>query len=81
MPAISITLLPGYIPETEQRFVHRVAQATRFVIAPLQRGPLSLFTKLAPTNAMVVFSVGAVQPVSTLALWCGIFYNACKTGN
>ena len=33
MPVVSITLLPGYDAETEQRLVHRVAQAARSVIA------------------------------------------------
>lgn len=33
MPVISITLLPGYSAETEQRLVQRVAQAARSVIA------------------------------------------------
>lgn len=33
MPVISITLLPDYSAETEQRLVQRVAQAARPVIA------------------------------------------------
>lgn len=33
MPIISITLLPGYSAETEQRLVQRMAQAARSVIA------------------------------------------------
>lgn len=33
MPVVSITLLPGYDADTEQRLVQRVAQATRSVIA------------------------------------------------
>lgn len=33
MPVVSVTLLPGYSPEVEQRLVQRLARTTRSVIA------------------------------------------------
>lgn len=38
MPVVSITLLPGYDPDTQHRMVNRVAQAVRSVIATPEAG-------------------------------------------
>lgn len=48
MPVISITLLPGYSAETEQRLVQRVAQAARSVIAAPAAGT-TVFVQQAST--------------------------------
>jgi hypothetical protein len=48
MPVVSITLLPGYGPETEGRLVQRVALATRSVIAAPAAGT-TVFVKHAAT--------------------------------
>jgi hypothetical protein len=48
MPVVSITLLPGYGPETEGRLVQRVALATRSVIAAPASGT-TVFVKHAAT--------------------------------
>jgi phenylpyruvate tautomerase PptA (4-oxalocrotonate tautomerase family) len=48
MPVVSITLLPGYGAETEQRLVHRVARATRSVIAAPDAG-ITVFVTHANT--------------------------------
>ena len=44
MPVVSITLLPGYDAETEQRLVHCVAQAVRSVIAVPAAGTMVFVT-------------------------------------
>jgi phenylpyruvate tautomerase PptA (4-oxalocrotonate tautomerase family) len=38
MPVVSITLLPGYAPDTQHRMVNRVAQAVRSVIDTPEAG-------------------------------------------
>ena len=38
MPVVSITLLPGYDPDTQHRMVNRVANAVRSVIATPEAG-------------------------------------------
>lgn len=38
MPVVSITLLPGYDPDTQHRMVNRVAEAVRSVIATPEAG-------------------------------------------
>lgn len=48
MPVVSITLLPGYGPETEGRLVQRVALATRSVIAAPASGT-TVFVRHAAT--------------------------------
>src|SRR5688572_25194780 len=48
MPVVSITLLPGYGPETEGRLVHRVGLATRSVIAAPASGT-TVFVQHAAT--------------------------------
>lgn len=55
MPVISITLLPDYSAETEQRLVQRVAQAVRSVIAAPAAGTYQrdgrVFTAGGPARA------------------------------
>ena len=69
MPVISITLLPGYSPETEQRLVHRVAQAARSVIAASAAGT-TVFVHQASTYQRDgrVFSGGGAARVDACAL-------------
>ena len=69
MPVISITLLPGYSPETEQRLVQRVAQATRSVIAASPAGT-TVFVHQASTYQRDgrVFSGGGQARVDASAL-------------
>ena len=40
MPVVSVTLLPGYAPEVEQRLVERLARTTRSVIAAPAAGTI-----------------------------------------
>ena len=64
MPVISITLLPGYGQQTEQRVVQRAAQAVRSVIAASNAGTTA-FVMHANTYQRdgKVFSVGgAARP-------------------
>ncbi|WP_396436438.1 hypothetical protein [Limnohabitans sp.] len=69
MPVISITLLPGYSPETEQRLVNRVAQAARSVIAASSAGT-TVFVHQASTYQRDgrVFSGGGAARVDACAL-------------
>ena len=64
MPVISITLLPGYSPEAEQRLVGRVARATRSVIAASAAGT-TVFVNHASTyqrDGRVFGAGGAERP-------------------
>lgn len=64
MPVISITLLPGYRPEAEQRLVSRVALAARSVIAAPAAG-CTVFVNQASTymrDARVYSAGGAERP-------------------
>ncbi len=67
MPVISITLLPGYRPETEQRLVGRVALAARSVIAAPNAGT-TVFVNQASTyqrDGRVFSAGGAERPEAT----------------
>lgn len=64
MPVISITLLPGYSPETEQRLVGRVALAARSVIAAPDAGT-TVFVHQASTyqrDGRAFTAGGAARP-------------------
>jgi phenylpyruvate tautomerase PptA (4-oxalocrotonate tautomerase family) len=64
MPVISITLLPGYRPEAEQRLVNRVALAVRSVIAAPAAGT-TVFVSHASTyqrDGRTMAAGGAEQP-------------------
>ena len=64
MPVISITLLPGYSPEAEQRLVGRVARAARSVIAASAAGT-TVFVNHASTyqrDGRVFGAGGAERP-------------------
>lgn len=69
MPVISITLLPGYSQQIEQRLVHRVAQAARSVIAASTAGT-TVFVHQASTyqRSGHVFSEGGAARVDASAL-------------
>ncbi len=67
MPVISITLLPGYRPEAEQRLVGRVALAARSVIAAPAAGT-TVFVNQASTyqrDGRVYGAGGAERPDAT----------------
>lgn len=67
MPVISITLLPGYRPEAEQRLVGRVALAARSVIAAPAAGT-TVFVNQASTyqrDGRVYNAGGAERPEAT----------------
>lgn len=69
MPVISITLLPGYRPEAEQRLVGRVALATRSVISASSAGT-TVFVNHANTYQRDgrVFTSGGPECVDASAL-------------
>lgn len=69
LPVISITLLPGYSPQTEQRLVQRVAQAARSVIAASAAGT-TVFVHQASCYQRdgQVFSAGGPARVDASAL-------------
>lgn len=69
MPVISITLLPGYCPEVEQRLVGRVALAARSVIAASAAGT-TVFVNQASTYQRDgrVYGAGGIERPDATAI-------------
>lgn len=69
MPVISVTLLPGYSPQAEQRLVERVALAARSVIAAAPAGT-TVFVNHAHTYQRDgrVFTAGGAERADASAL-------------
>ncbi len=67
MPVVSITLLPGYPPETQHRMVNRVAQAVRSVIDAPEAGTTVFVNEVSTYRRDAkVFSEGrAAHPVAS----------------
>jgi hypothetical protein len=67
MPVVSITLLPGYAPDTQHRMVNRVAQAVRSVIVTPEAGTTVFINEVSTYRRDgQVFSGGrAPQPVAS----------------
>jgi phenylpyruvate tautomerase PptA (4-oxalocrotonate tautomerase family) len=67
MPVVSITLLPGYAPETQHRMVNRVAQAVRSVIDTPEAGTTVFVNEVSTYRRDgKVFSGGrAAHPVAS----------------
>jgi phenylpyruvate tautomerase PptA (4-oxalocrotonate tautomerase family) len=67
MPVVSITLLPGYDADTQERLVGRVAQATRSVIAASPAGT-TVFVQEVSTyqrDGKVMRGGGAARPAAS----------------
>jgi hypothetical protein len=67
MPVITVTLLPGYAPEVEQRLVGRLATATRSVIAAAPAGT-TVYVSHASTyqrDDRVLTEAGSARPVAS----------------
>jgi phenylpyruvate tautomerase PptA (4-oxalocrotonate tautomerase family) len=67
MPVVSITLLPGYAPDTQHRMVNRVAQAVRSVIDTPEAGTTVFVNEVSTYRRDgKVFSEGrAAHPVAS----------------
>lgn len=67
MPVVSITLLPGYAPDTQHRMVNRVAQAVRSVIDTPEAGTTVFVNEVSTYRRDgKVFSGGrAAHPVAS----------------
>ncbi len=67
MPVVSITLLPGYDPDTQHRMVNRVANAVRSVIATPEAGTTVFVNEVSTYRRDgKVFSGGrAAHPVAS----------------
>jgi phenylpyruvate tautomerase PptA (4-oxalocrotonate tautomerase family) len=67
MPVVSITLLPGYEPDTQHRMVNRVANAVRSVIATPEAGTTVFINEVSTYRRDgKVFSGGrAAHPVAS----------------
>ena len=67
MPVVSITLLPGYAPQTQHRMVNRVAQAVRSVIDTPEAGTTVFVNEVSTYRRDgKVFSGGrAAHPVAS----------------
>jgi phenylpyruvate tautomerase PptA (4-oxalocrotonate tautomerase family) len=67
MPVVSITLLPGYDPDTQHRMVNRVANAVRSVIATPEAGTTVFINEVSTYRRDgKVFSGGrAAHPVAS----------------
>jgi len=78
MPVISVTLLPGYPQDAQQRLVQRLAHTARSVIDASDAGTTVLYKKSVLTAAMAMSFLAAALCCPRPANWWPNFWTAWR---